>query len=180
MKLKNIVMIIFILLSLAGEIFAEEAKVATVLLLKGIVKAKLLDGKTIDLKKDQTLPEGAEVITSDRSFVKLIFIDKSIINLGPSSSMQIQAFPKKEAGIIKLIRGQMRAEVTKNYMEIDDKTKSKLYVQTKTSAMGIRGTDFQVNYNPANQNSSLIVFEGKVVMAHIDRANQNDVFVGAH
>ncbi|MBC7540065.1 MAG: FecR domain-containing protein [Bacteriovorax sp.] len=177
MNLKNIFVIFFILmLSITSEIFAFDNSVATVLLIKGKVKAKLNDGTQIDIKLDQTLPEGAEIITYAKSFIKLIFIDKSTINLGPSSSMLIQAFPKNEAGIIKLIKGQMRAEVTKNYMEMDDKSKSKLYIQTKSSAMGIRGTDFQVNYNPVNQNSSLIVFEGKVVMAHIDRANQNEVF----
>jgi hypothetical protein len=177
MNLKNILVIFFfLLLSVTSEIFASDNSVATVVLMKGKAKAKLHDGTQIDIKLDQTVPEGAEINTSAKSFVKLIFIDKSTINLGPSSSILIQAFPKKEAGIIKLIKGQIRAEVTKNYMEMDDKSKSKLYIHTKSSAMGIRGTDFQVNYNHVNQNSSLIVFAGKVVMAHIDRASQNEIF----
>lgn len=177
MKLKTMLITLCLLMSLSSNLFAESSNVATVLLLRGKVTAKLPDGTQIELKADQTLPEGAQLSTAAKSFVKLVFIDKSTLNLGPSSSMLIQAFPKKEAGIIKLIQGQIRAEVTKNYMEMDDKSKSKLYIQTKSSAMGIRGTDFQVNYNPANGNSSLIVFEGKVVMSHIDRANQNDVFI---
>lgn len=177
MKLKTMLITLCLLMSLSSNLFAESSNVATVLLLRGKVTAKLPDGNQIELKADQTLPEGAQLTTAAKSFVKLVFIDKSTLNLGPSSSMLIQAFPKKEAGIIKLIQGQIRAEVTKNYMEMDDKSKSKLYIQTKSSAMGIRGTDFQVNYNPANGNSSLIVFEGKVVMSHIDRANQNEVFI---
>lgn len=177
MKLKTMLITLCLLMSLSSNLFADSSKVATVLLLRGKVTAKLPDGNQIELKADQALPEGAQLTTSAKSFVKLVFIDKSTLNLGPSSSMLIQAFPKKEAGIIKLIQGQIRAEVTKNYMEMDDKSKSKLYIQTKSSAMGIRGTDFQVNYNPANGNSSLIVFEGKVVMSHIDRVNQNEVFI---
>lgn len=162
-------------LLLSGAVFSDE-NVATVVLKKGNVKARLKDGQIVDVKLEQALPEGVTLLTSERSFVKLIFIDKSQMNLGPSSSMLIQAFPRKEAGIIKLIKGQIRSEVTKNYMEMSDKSKSKLYIQTRTASMGIRGTDFQVNYNPENQNSSLIVFEGKVAMAHIDRSRGDEVF----
>jgi hypothetical protein len=173
---KILILVIFLTLSL--QVFANGSdEVATVLLMKGKAKAKQLDGKIIELTEGQKVQEGSELLTSERSFIKLIFIDKSTINVGPSSSIHIQAFPKKEAGIIKLIRGQIRAEVTKNYMEMEDKSKSKLYIQTNSAAMGIRGTDFQVNYNPVNKNSSLIVFEGKVAMAHIDPTLQNKIFV---
>lgn len=141
--------------------------VAKVIVMRGMVKAKLADGTIIDVKADQSIPEGAVVQTAEKSFVKLLFIDKSQMNLGPNSQMIINAFPKKEAGIITLVKGQIRSQVTKDYMEMDDKSKSKLYIKTKTAAMGIRGTDFQVNYNPQNQNTSLITFEGKVAMSHI-------------
>ncbi len=181
MKLGHLFFIFSLLLSLSNYCFAtNESDVATVLLLRGKAKIQLVDGKENELTANQAIPVGAKIITNDKSFVRLIFIDKSTINVGPLSSIQIQAFPKNEAGIIKLIEGQIRAEVTKNYMEMEDHSKSKLYIHTKTSAMGIRGTDFQVNYNPANQNSSLIVFEGKVAMGHIDRSIQNEVFIQNH
>lgn len=166
-----------LLISFSSQLFAiESTRLVTVLIKKGTVKARLPGGIITDVQVNSTLPEGSELITSVKSFVKIIFLDKSVINLGPESSIIITALPKAEAGIINLIKGQIRAEVTKNYMEMTDKSKSKLFIQTKTAAMGIRGTDFQVNYNPINQNSSLIVFEGKVIMAHIDRAIQNEAF----
>lgn len=161
---------------IAFNSFAAE-NVAKVVVMRGMVKAKLIDGTVIDVKADQSIPEGAVVQTAEKSFVKLLFIDKSQMNLGPNSQMIINAFPKKEAGIITLVKGQIRSQVTKDYMEMDDKSKSKLYIKTKTAAMGIRGTDFQVNFNPENQNTSLITFEGKVAMAHIGkdaRENQYD------
>lgn len=177
MKIGNILLTFSILFLFSVAAFCDENNVATVLKVKGKAKAVLTNGKEFELTEEKMLPEGTQLITSEKSFVKLVFIDKSTINLGPLSSMRIQAFPKKDAGIINLLRGQIRAEVTKNYMDIEDKNKSKLYIYTKTSAMGVRGTDFQVNYNPANQNSSLIVFEGKVAMAHIDRAQINEEFI---
>lgn len=163
-------------LTLGQPLYADDAGVAKVVILRGQVKAKLVDGSEIEVKADQSIPEGAVLQTADKSFVKLIFIDKSQMNLGPNSQMIINSFPKKEAGIITLVRGQIRSQVTKDYMEIDDKSKSKLYIKTKTAALGIRGTDFQVNFNPENQNTALITFEGKVAMAHIDKGAREDKF----
>jgi len=153
----------------ASLVFGASNQVAKVIILKGSVKAKFNNGSVSDVKIDQDIPEGTTLQTAEKSFVKLTFIDKSEMNLGPNSQMIISAFPKKEAGIITLVKGQIRSKVTKDYMEMDDKSKSKLYIKTKTAAMGIRGTDFQVNYNPVNQNTSLITFEGKVAMVHIAR-----------
>lgn len=155
---------------------ADDSGVAKVIVMRGLVKAKLANGTIIDVKADQSIPEGALLQTAEKSFVKLIFIDKSQMNLGPNSQMIINSFPKKEAGIITLVKGQIRSQVTKDYMDIDDKTKSKLYIKTKTAAMGIRGTDFQVNYNAENQNSVLITFEGKVAMANIDKGQREEKF----
>jgi hypothetical protein len=157
-------------------IYANETNVAKVVIMKGQVRAKLVDQSIVEVKIGQAIPEGATLQTSEKSFVKLIFIDKSQMNLGPNSQMVITAFPKNEAGIITLVKGQIRSQVTKDYMEMDDKNKSKLYIKTKTAAMGIRGTDFQVNFNPENQNTALITFEGKVVMAHIEKNSREDQF----
>ena len=150
--------------------------VAKVVLLKGQVRVKLPNGNVVPLKESSSLDEGAVIQTAEKSFVKLMFIDKSVMNLGPNSQMIINAFPKKEAGIITLVKGQIRSKVTKDYMDMDDKAKSKLYIKTKTAAMGIRGTDFQVNYNPVNQNTALITFEGRVAMSNIEREVDNDNF----
>jgi hypothetical protein len=39
-----------------------------------------------------------------------------------------------------------------------------MVIKTRTAAMGIRGTEFAATYNVNNQNSSLLVFKGKVKM----------------
>jgi len=139
----------------------------------GVAKIMIAKGKVFDLSKKKELKkgdwvdEGAQIQTKERSFVKLIFIDKSIMSLGPASQMEVAKFPKDKAGVITLLKGQLRSQVTKNYMEMD-KSKSKLFIKTRTAAMGVRGTDFQVNYNPENMNTSLITFEGAVRMGAIN------------
>lgn len=174
LKGKAVFMLSAFLLIWSSQLLA--ANVATVIILKGKVIAKLADGNILDVKENSSLPEGAVVQTSEKSFVKLLFVDKSQMNLGPNSQMVINSFPKNEAGIITLVKGQLRSKVTKDYMEMDDKSKSKLYIKTKTAAMGVRGTDFQVNFNPVNQNTALITFEGKVAMSNIEREFSQEPF----
>ena len=87
----------FFLSTLAASIFAVNAfaadNVAKLAIMRGMVKAKLADGSIVDVKNDLSLPEGATLQTADKSFVKLLFIDKSQMNLGPNSQMIITAFP---------------------------------------------------------------------------------------
>jgi hypothetical protein len=176
MKIPKIMMIGLMTVTFSHMLYADEAGVAKVIIMKGLVKAKLLNGQIIDVKVDQSIPEGATLQTADKSFVKLIFIDKSQMNLGPNSQMIINAFPKKEAGIITLVKGEIRSHVTKDYMEMDDKSKSKLYIKTKTAAMGIRGTYFHVMYNPENQNTALVTYEGKVALSSIEKTLTKENF----
>lgn len=149
--------------------WAAETGVAKIIILKGKASAIFKDGSTKTVSIEEWIPEGAKLVTQERSFVKLLFIDKSEMTLNPKSEMIISSFPKKEAGIINLVKGELRSKVTKDYMQMDDKSKSKLYIKTKSAAMGIRGTEFQVNYNEINGNTSLITFEGAVAMAGIER-----------
>ncbi len=155
-----------IILCFHFQAFAQEKGAAKVIVLKGKVSA-LIGAKTKALKKGDWLPEGAQVKTEARSFTKLLFIDKSTMNVGPNSQMKIDAFPKEKAGIITLIKGQIRSKVTKNYMQMKKKNKSKLFIKTRTAAMGVRGTDFQVSYSNKTQNTTLVTFEGAVAMAKL-------------
>lgn len=162
--MKRIVLICCILL--APMSYAEE--VAKAIIVRGKALAQAPDGSVVEVAKDMWFKEGTELRTEDKSFVKLLFVDKSQMNLGPNSQMKIDKFPQNDPGIVTLVKGQLRSKVTKNYMEMDKKDKSKLFIKTKTAAMGVRGTDFQVNYNPDSNFTSLVTFEGAVAMAKID------------
>ncbi len=174
--MKNYIFILLISTGFINAVYSGENSVAKVILIKGAVKAKNTDGTIFDVKENSDIKEGTTIETADKSFVKLLFIDKSQMNLGPKSSMVINAFPKKDPGIITLLQGQIRSKVSKDYMDIDDKNKSKLFIKTSSAAMGVRGTDFQVNYNRENHNTALITFEGAVAMAHINKNEKSLMF----
>jgi len=143
------------------------SKAARAIIVKGNVQYTV-NGKSTRVKRIQWLPEGAQVETKKGSFAKLLFIDRSSINVGPDSKMKIETFPKNKAGIISLVKGKIRSKVSKNYMNNKETNKSNLFIKTKTAAMGVRGTDIQVSFNEENQATSLVTFEGAVAMGQIN------------
>lgn len=162
------------LLLCTGTSVLANSGVAKAIILKGkVVAVNPTTKETVSLKKGSWVNEGFVVKTEPKSFVKFLFIDKSQMNLGPKSEMEISKFPRKKAGIITLMKGSLRSKVTKNYLDNKDKDKSKLFIKTKTAAMGVRGTDFMVTYNPANENTALVTFSGAVAMAQITEAVRN-------
>lgn len=141
---------------------------ATVVMLRGT--AKTANGKPI-AEHDKVSP-GTTVVTATRSFVRLLFPDNTQLNVGPDTTMKIETEKAGDASIVDLVAGQIRAKVTKDPMANHDggPVKEKMVVKTKTAAMGIRGTDFNVSFNQQNNITALITFEGNVAMAKLDGA----------
>jgi hypothetical protein len=144
-------------------------KVATVKLLRGQANV-VTGGSTAPLKLEDWVEEGSLIKTFDKSFVKLIFIDRSSMNVGPNSEMKIEKFDGKDAGVIDVVRGQIRSQVTKDYLQIQDKDKSKLFMKTSNAVMGVRGTDFMITTNGLT--TSTVLFEGEVVFNSLPEGSQ--------
>lgn len=148
--------------------FAATEGVAKIIILKGKAFAVGADNSKTEVTKNTWLKEGTVLQTEAKSFAKLLFIDKSQMNLGPSSEMKISEFPENKAGIITLMKGELRSQVTKNYMDMDKGEKSKLYIKTKTAAMGVRGTEFHVSFNPENLKTALVTLSGEVSFVQVN------------
>ena len=155
--------VLFFGLFISSFSFAS-TKVAVVKMMRGKVEALTL-GKSAPLKVDDWVEEGAVVKTGEKSFAKLIFTDKSQMNVGPSSELKIEKFSDKEAGVIDVVKGKIRSQVSKDYLQMKDQDKSKLFIKTKNAVMGVRGTDFMITTN--GQNTATVLFEGQVVFNHL-------------
>ena len=166
--IRLLVVMSFFSLSIAQIASAATEGVAKIIIIKGDVFAIGADKQKVKLSKNSWLQEGAILQTQAKSFAKLLFIDKSQMNLGPSSEMTISEFPENKAGIITLMKGELRSQVTKNYMDMEKGEKSKLYIKTKTAAMGVRGTEFHVSYNPENLKTALITLSGEVSFVQVN------------
>lgn len=145
-----------ILLALMVSPLFAQTKVATVKMLRGNVDVLTL-GKTAKLKVNDWVEQGAVIKTSDKSFVKLILIDNSQVNVGPNSEMKIETFTGKDTGVIDLVKGKIRSQVTKGSFN----DKSKIIIKTQNAVMGVRGTDFLISYNGVA--TSTVLFEGEIV-----------------
>lgn len=136
--------------------------VARVLRMRGAVKAVAKDGKEKALKKQDWLKEGTKIVTGAKSFVRIALLDKSQINIGPNSALVIAKSGIKKKSVINLMRGMLRTKVTKDPSK-NQQAKSKFYIRTRSAAMAVRGTDFQVIYNEQNDVTNLLTFEGEVL-----------------
>ena len=154
-------------------VHAQKAKnVAIVKFVRGVAEVQVPGEAVEKLTKGYWIKEGSVIKTKARSVVKLSFIDKSAMNIGPNSEMKVEKFAKDDAGVIEVLSGKIRSQVSKNYMEME-KGKSKLFVKSKSAVMGIRGTDFIFSTNKTNGQSSAILFEGSVVFNKNDGLRRN-------
>lgn len=151
---------------LFGEV-AIAAQAAKVILMRGEVTEIAPNGESRTLKKGEWVQEGSKVVTKPKSFAKLLFNDKSSINVGPDSNMAITQYPKGKPGVISVLKGQIRAKVEKDLLKDgEQEDKSKMFVRTKSAAMGVRGTDFIVGFNPSANATKLDVVSGVVAVVN--------------
>ncbi len=108
--------------------------------------------------------EDTSIVTGPKSFLKIKFVDNSEMNVGPESKIVIAEMKRESPGVISLLKGRIRTEVQKDATS----TTNKLFIKTRTAAMGVRGTDFQTIYNPDNKMTSLLTYRGEVAMARVD------------
>lgn len=150
----------FILLLSLQAFSAEPANITAAKVEKLVGKAFL--GK-IELHEGDSISKSGELITGEKSFLRL-FVDKwkSSIIVGPNAHMDLdlttpsEANPKRynlREGFCRWVSG----------MKAEQKKGSHLY--TKSAAMGVRGTDFEISNREKTGETEIIVYEGEVAFS---------------
>lgn len=146
----------------ANLTFAKE----TVKVIKMMGKATVLyphNHKAQEIKENDLIPEDSSILTQDKSFIKIEYPDKTQVNIAPNTKLVVELIQnKKQAGLINLLKGVIRAKVSKE----EDRVSEKFIVKTRTAAMGVRGTEFQFGVSEDQQTTSLLTFEGKVELTN--------------
>lgn len=155
---------LIIILSLLS-FFTFSQNMAKVKLMRGKVSVKNKDSLK-KIKPGDWLNQGDTIITGDKSFVRLNFIDDSKVNVGPNSKVVIERFSKDRPGVLSVVTGKIRAEVSKDYLKMK-KNKSKLFVKSDHAVMGIRGTDFLFSTASKNSKTTAVLFEGSVLLNNL-------------
>jgi hypothetical protein len=103
---------------------------------------------------------GNDVIrTGKESKAKIILKDKNVIFVDQFGKLRIprQLKGKKSSSIFDLAYGKVRGIVVKT-------KRDKLQVPTPAAVMGIRGTDFMINYSPYKNKTEVAVLRGEVTL----------------
>lgn len=99
--------------------------------------------KMQSLKPGDTIEKGSVINTSSNGAVKILFSDKSIIDLGASTLFKVDEYNLKneadrEVGM-SLPYGKIRASVN-----VPVSARGKFTIRTKAATMGVRGTEFVI------------------------------------
>ncbi|AYF44431.1 sigma factor regulatory protein, FecR/PupR family [Halobacteriovorax sp. BALOs_7] len=162
---------LLILTLLLGVHFNSYAKFAKVVSIRG--KVSQLPPGAIQaswVKKGQLIKEDTSIVTRVRSFVKVqILEDGSYITVGPNTKIKIAKIEKKSGSIIQLLNGKMRAKIRPQDKKVKGhKAFNKVYIKTKTMALGVRGTEFITVASQKNKATSVITLEGEVAVKKIN------------
>jgi hypothetical protein len=120
------------------------------------------------VRKGELLKQDTSLVTRGRSFIKVrILDDGSYVTLGPNGKIVLTKINKKRGSMVSMLKGVMRAKVIKDKKK-NLKDPNKIYVKTRTAALGVRGTEFVVVSNEVNNVTSLVTLEGEVAMNKLD------------
>lgn len=127
------------------------------------VRAVSVNGEVLvgakQIAAGEKLKVGDKVVTKKGS-AKLLFPDRSLVDVGPASSFQIKELDGKNKANSQLDFGMVRALVKKKL----DGNKT-FTIRTGTSVLAVRGTEFAVNVEPLPNGTfkeSVTVAEGRV------------------
>lgn len=144
---------------------------AKVLMIKGKV-SQLAPGMKYAkwIKKGDALVQDTSIVTGKKSFIKVkILADGSHITMGPNSKIVLTTLKKKRGTVLIFLTGTLRSKIEKDKDKtIKHKDPNKIYIKTRTAALGVRGTEFITVVNQENQVATLVTLEGEVAMAKID------------
>ncbi len=165
MKYFSLPTYLFIFLLLLTELNILATNKATVVKLRGKV-TKLVPGslKARLVKVGDIIPQETSVVSYARSFALIQFDDGTKMTIGPRSKIVLNYNKENTGSVVSLLKGKLRSKVKK-------KQKKNLFITTRTAALGVRGTDFQTIFNPENNVTNLLTFNGEVAMAKIKKGD---------
>lgn len=101
-----------------------------------------------------------ELVTSDKSFLRIVVPKwSSAIVIGPKTSMELN-FQTADQQNVK--RYQLKNGICRWVSNLKSKDRKSSQVFTKSAAMGIRGTDFEISHDEKTEATKVVVFSGEV------------------
>ena len=152
---------IFFILS-TSFVFSQKV-VAAISSLKGAVMVKPFGSrKYIPAYKGQMLKSSEWIKTKDNVFVAIVFLDGSNIKIKQKTEVQITSYrqtSKELKTTLNLTKGQAWSNVA------SQGDAGEFTIKTPSAVASVKGTEFDLEYNAENDESTLTVFSGEVLFA---------------
>ena len=110
------------------------------------------------------IPKGTKIETTKASGIRLRYAEGSEIKVGHDTELTLEATQPGEISS-SLENGHLRAFVMKASPSSATQEKPRFWVRTKTSTMGVRGTDFTVDTDRVSKSVHVLTLEGVVDVA---------------
>jgi hypothetical protein len=115
----------------------------------GDVNVRRADGGTTPLTKGKDIESGQAILTGASGRAQVRFTDGGLVSLQPNTEFKVanyvdKADPKEDRFLVDLLSGSMRAITGL----IGKRNRENYKVTTTTATIGIRGSGFNVGYNP--------------------------------
>jgi hypothetical protein len=153
---------VFLLTGTVAAFSADNDKAGDVVSIRGnaVVERK---SKELEAEKKLVLLEMDNVTTREKSRLKMLFRDDSILTLGALSRLSVSQYlyspaDKRSESVYELLDGKLRAVVGN----------ANLSVKTPTAFAAARGTIFVIWYDPVTNTTTLAVLEGSVLIKNVD------------
>ncbi len=104
------------------------------------------------------------VITGHDGKVRILFIDNSMVNIGPDSDIDLSKYiltPSERDVLLSMVRGKIRFLVSNLSTVVNTYT-----ITTTTAIIGVRGTDFVVDASQKDT-TEVYLMKGKVALSNV-------------
>ena len=155
---------LLILLFCISFVLSADAKVvAAISTMKGLVMVKPMGSrKYIPAYKGQMLKNGEWLKTKDGVFVAIVFLDGSNIKIQQQTEIRITSYrmtAKELKTNLEMSKGQAWSDVASQGAGGEFK------ITTPTAIASVKGTEFDLEYDIENDETTLVVLEGSVEFA---------------
>lgn len=165
-------LLVIILVLTSGAVLAQE--VGTVAAVDG--SAKIGHGDVwLNVTPGAAVHRGDEIRTGRPGRLRVVFQDDTVLTLGDDSRIVVneQLFNPdqgKARSLLGLLQGKVSALVSEYYQRAG----AVYQIKTATAVAGVRGTEFVVSYDPADERTEVTGLSGSVeVISAFDRSGRS-------
>ncbi|MCO5144335.1 MAG: FecR family protein [Oligoflexia bacterium] len=127
----------------------------------GVAKVRRKSGIQTAIGKNMAINQGDIISTDANTSVEVLLLDGSIVRIGTNTDYKFEKLNENKgllSWIFTLTKGRIRGLIEKS----PDKNHVKFRVNTPTGTMGVRGTEFVLEYNPVSRLTKLFMLHGRV------------------